>query len=92
MADADGLAADIAGVVDLDQPGLSDLREAVANAGRHLPHGGTLRSDVIAGLNGALTSVRDGMASGRRACQWPSAASASAFVWCTVPGGCSGGA
>ena len=32
MADADGLAADIAGVVDLDQPGLSDLREAVANA------------------------------------------------------------
>jgi SulP family sulfate permease len=62
--DDDGLVADIAGVIGVDQPGLSDLREAVANAGRHLPERRTVRDDAVAGLNGALTSVPDGMASG----------------------------
>jgi hypothetical protein len=49
---------------EVDQPGLSELREAVANAGEQLRGHRTLRSDAIAGLNGALASVPDGMASG----------------------------
>jgi SulP family sulfate permease len=58
------LAGNGAGIEEVDQPGLSDLRAAVANARRHLPRRGTLRSDAIAGLNGALTSVPDAMATG----------------------------
>ncbi len=54
---------DDTGLDEVDQPGLSEIREAVANAGRHLA-GGTIRCDAIAGLNGALASVPDGMASG----------------------------
>ncbi|MFL5754837.1 MAG: SulP family inorganic anion transporter [Chloroflexota bacterium] len=54
---------DDTGLDEVDQPGLSEIREAVANAGRHLA-GGTIRGDAIAGLNGALASVPDGMASG----------------------------
>jgi SulP family sulfate permease len=50
---------------EVNQPGLSVLREAVANrfAGR-LPIQSTLRDDGIAGLNSAVSSVPDGMASG----------------------------
>ncbi|MDQ3778140.1 MAG: SulP family inorganic anion transporter [Actinomycetota bacterium] len=57
-AGAEGTAGD-----EVDQPGLSELREAVANAARRVP-GGTIRRDAVAGLNGALASVPDGMASG----------------------------
>ncbi len=50
---------------EVNQPGLGALREAVANRlGRHLPGGGALRRDGGAGLNSALASVPDGMASG----------------------------
>jgi SulP family sulfate permease len=49
----------------VDQPGLSDLREAVANYARdHLPGRRSLGRDAVAGLNSALSSVPDGMASG----------------------------
>ena len=50
---------------EVDQPGLRELRSAVANhfAGR-LPSAGSLREDGIAGLNSAISSVPDGMASG----------------------------
>src|SRR4051794_24295880 len=54
---------DTTGLDEIDQPGLSEIREAVASAGRHLA-GGTIRGDAIAGLNGALASVPDEMASG----------------------------
>src|SRR5687768_7980748 len=49
---------------EIDQPGLSQLREAVAYAERHAPAGVKLRKDALAGLNSALSSVPDGMASG----------------------------
>ncbi len=50
---------------ELTQPGLSKLREAVANhLKRRLPGGRTLRNDAVAGLNSAVSSVPDGMASG----------------------------
>ncbi|MDQ3930816.1 MAG: SulP family inorganic anion transporter, partial [Chloroflexota bacterium] len=55
---------------EVDQPGLSRLREAVAARTRQLPGlpkmpGGTvLREDALAGLNSAVSSVPDGMASG----------------------------
>jgi SulP family sulfate permease len=49
----------------VDQPGLSELREAVATYARdHLPGRRTLGRDAVAGLNSALSSVPDGMASG----------------------------
>lgn len=47
----------------LDQPGLSELREAVVNY-TELPSGADLRSDGIAGLTVAISSVPDGMAGG----------------------------
>ena len=51
--------------VELDQPGLSRLREAVANyARKRAPGPPSLRQDGIAGLNTAISSVPDGMASG----------------------------
>ena len=50
---------------EVNQPGLRELREAVANhLGRRLPSGASLRDDGIAGLNSAVSSVPDGMASG----------------------------
>jgi SulP family sulfate permease len=50
---------------EIDQPGLSRLREAVATAlERELPRRGTLLQDGLAGLNSALASVPDGLASG----------------------------
>lgn len=49
---------------EVNQPGLSQLREAVANHLRRLPSRGSLRQDGIAGLNSAVSSVPDGMASG----------------------------
>ncbi|MEO8285310.1 MAG: SulP family inorganic anion transporter [Chloroflexota bacterium] len=50
---------------EVNQPGLSELREAVANRlQKQLPSGTTLREDGLAGLNSAVSSVPDGMASG----------------------------
>jgi SulP family sulfate permease len=50
---------------EVNQPGLSELREAVANfTPLELPRRATLRQDAIAGLNSAVSSVPDGMASG----------------------------
>ena len=47
---------------DAEQPGMSELREAVANARRHLPRGPSLREDGLAGLSLAIANVPDGMA------------------------------
>src|SRR5688572_32540178 len=49
---------------EISQPGLGELREVVANHLRGLPLRGSLRQDGIAGLNSAVSSVPDGMASG----------------------------
>jgi SulP family sulfate permease len=50
---------------EVNQPGLSELREAVANRLRkRLPSRARLGQDGLAGLNSALSSVPDGMASG----------------------------
>lgn len=50
---------------EVNQPGLRELREAVANhLGRGLPSRASLREDGLAGLNSAVSSVPDGMASG----------------------------
>ncbi len=49
---------------EVDQPGLSRLREAVANRLPSPPRRSTLGDDVIAGLNSAVASVPDGLASG----------------------------
>ena len=49
---------------EVSQPGLSELREAVANHLRRLPFRRSVRQDGIAGLNSAVSSVPDGMASG----------------------------
>lgn len=50
---------------EVNQPGLRELREAVANRLRRgLPSGVSLREDGLAGLNSAVSSVPDGMASG----------------------------
>jgi len=46
------------------QPGLRELRDAVANARRHLPRGPSLQHDVVAGLSLAVANVPDGMANG----------------------------
>ncbi|HKO56985.1 MAG TPA: SulP family inorganic anion transporter [Thermoanaerobaculia bacterium] len=46
----------------VDQPGLRELREAVANHLRRLPGRRSLRQDAVAGLNGAINNVSDGMA------------------------------
>ncbi len=48
-----------------DQPGLRQLREAMENAVKsQLPGKQSVRADVLAGLNSAVGSVPDGMASG----------------------------
>ena len=50
---------------EVNQPGLSELREAVQNSlPTRLPGSSTLKRDAIAGLNSAVSSVPDGMASG----------------------------
>jgi sulfate permease, SulP family len=49
---------------EVNQPGLRELREAVANHLARLPSRASLREDGIAGLNSAVSSVPDGMASG----------------------------
>jgi SulP family sulfate permease len=50
---------------EVNQPGLHELREAVANhLSRRFPSRASLREDGIAGLNSAVSSVPDGMASG----------------------------
>jgi SulP family sulfate permease len=50
---------------ELEQPGLSRLRESIANyTGTKLPRRATLLQDALAGLNSAITSVPDGLASG----------------------------
>lgn len=50
---------------ELNQPGLASLREAVANYARRRVRGPPrLQRDGIAGLNTAISSVPDGMASG----------------------------
>lgn len=50
---------------EVNQPGLRELREAVANhLERRFPRPSSLREDGIAGLNSAVSSVPDGMASG----------------------------
>ena len=50
---------------EVNQPGLGQLREAVANhMPLELPGRASIRQDAIAGLNSAVSSVPDGMASG----------------------------
>lgn len=49
---------------EVDIPGLSLIREAVANAARKLPKRLTLRHDAFAGLNTAIGNVPDGLANG----------------------------
>jgi sulfate permease, SulP family len=50
---------------EVNQPGLRELREAVANhLARGLPSRVSVRDDGLAGLNSAVSSVPDGMASG----------------------------
>ena len=50
---------------EINQPGLRELREVVANhLKRRLPSRASFREDGIAGLNSAVSSVPDGMASG----------------------------
>jgi SulP family sulfate permease len=60
-----GNMTDSEGLPEIDIPGASEIREAIVNA-PELPSPGRdrLRRDGIAGLNVALTSVPDGMASG----------------------------
>lgn len=49
----------------IQQPGLSQLREAVANhLGRRLPGRSNFRQDVVAGVSLAISNVPDGMANG----------------------------
>ena len=47
---------------EIEQPGLSRLREAVANARQALPGRATLVQDGLAGLNSTIGSAPDGMA------------------------------
>ncbi len=50
---------------EIEQPGLSGLREAVANvASKRLPGRRTILQDGLAGLNSTLGSAPDGMANG----------------------------
>jgi SulP family sulfate permease len=49
---------------EVNQPGLSALREAVANRLPPVPGRSTLADDGLAGLNSAVASVPDGLASG----------------------------
>jgi SulP family sulfate permease len=65
MTDTDMKTDDAEALPAVDQPGLSQLREAVANyAERQLPRRATVLQDGLAALNSALASVPDGLASG----------------------------
>jgi sulfate permease, SulP family len=49
----------------IQQPGLSDLRQTVANyLGKELPGRATIRQDAVAGFSLAISNVPDGMANG----------------------------
>ncbi len=48
---------------EVNQPGLGQLRAAVANQPPRFPSHASLRDDGLAGLNSAVSSVPDGMAS-----------------------------
>lgn len=51
--------------IEVQQPGLSQLREVVANyLGRQLPRRANFRQDVLAGVSLAISNVPDGMANG----------------------------
>jgi SulP family sulfate permease len=53
------------GLPEINLPGLGELREVVANYARQqLPRRATVGQDGLAGLNSALASVPDGLASG----------------------------
>ena len=59
------MARETSDEAEVNQPGLAELREAVANKlEQAVPSGRSLRSDAVAGLNSAVSSVPDGMASG----------------------------
>lgn len=60
IVDADADLSDSG--TDAVLPGMRELREAVANARRHLPKGASLRHDGVAGLSLAVANVPDGMA------------------------------
>src|SRR5688572_1436045 len=47
---------------EIEQPGLSRLREAVANARQRLPGRATLVQDALAGVNSTIGSAPDAMA------------------------------
>lgn len=48
---------------EVNQPGLGELRDAVANhLAEKLPSGSSLRQDALAGLSSAISNVPDGMA------------------------------
>lgn len=64
MTEKDSAAQSDAELDQVNQPGLSQLREAVENHLKQLPSGSKIRRDGIAGLNSAVSSVPDGMASG----------------------------
>ena len=65
MAEATAETADLLDPEpEINQPGLGQLRAAVANHLARLPDRASLRDDGIAGLNSAVSSVPDGMASG----------------------------
>ena len=66
MAEADTETADPSGQdPEVNQPGLSEVRDAVANhLERRLPSRASIRDDALAGLNSAVSSVPDAMASG----------------------------
>jgi SulP family sulfate permease len=66
MAEADTETADASGQdPEVNQPGLSEVRDAVANhLERRLPSRASIRDDALAGLNSAVSSVPDAMASG----------------------------
>jgi sulfate permease, SulP family len=50
---------------EVNQPGLGELREAVANyLVEKLPSRASLRRDGLAGLSSAISNVPDGMANG----------------------------
>ena len=49
---------------DVDQPDLATLREAIVNRAHQVSPGPSIKQDAVAGLNSALSSVPDGMASG----------------------------
>jgi SulP family sulfate permease len=48
--------------VEVNQPGLGELRTAARNAQRRLSGGASLRADAVAGLSLAIANIPDGMA------------------------------